>query len=273
MLLKQEYSLNPTNGAGFYDFIMAYKGFGMPSISEKQIISERFLKLIYTTAKDTVTFVREHDSDASICTGDAQLAEIQGGKLVKLWLPGLKEASSNTEFLRGEGVEYVVSAGFPDLESFRSTGFMQYGYELQEVDIQKVKILGAKAFKRAFKLKEVRLPVAEKLGNGSFAECESLVLFDGPHIKKLPNDFLSTNNVMEYFSALECTKCGDRVLAANDKIHSIPFFDNSGEEYPCDLRMPNLDAVGKDCLPAMYDAVAQNRRARIVAQQRAKGGK
>lgn len=239
--IKQEYSLSQAN---FEQFATAYYDFGMPPVSDRFMIAQQFIELLYYNLKlKKVTFARGPKNAYSIYLDQTLLARIRDGHLVKLWVPGLTKQNVHTDFLTGFGMEYVRDAGFPDLVH-AGNDFIKCGYDLQRLYVPKMKDTGKDCLKYS-QLKRFDAKSVVNLGDNFMYNNETLAIFNAKNMRKIGNNCLYNNNSLRCVAWPNVEYIGDGCMYANAILE--------------DVDTPKLKQVGRNCQPLLYDTVLMNK--------------
>lgn len=219
--MKQEYSLkqDKQTGAGFAGFAKAYYDFNMPAVSNVFTVSQQFIEMIYENAKtDTITFEHGSDNTHLIYDGKILLAKIHGDKLTGLWMPTLVDHNSKTAFLQSTGVEFVVSAGFPNMVH-GGDNFMKYAYELKYLCIQKMRDMGQDSLFYS-QMEGLCMPSVRKFGKNTLYDNKKMTRFNAKNLRELENNVLFSNTILD---------------SEDDKVY-----------------VPKLTRVGRGCAEVFY---------------------
>ena len=225
MVAVKKYSLKDKK---YFDFAEEYRRFGMAPVSDNLLVARQFIDLMnWTILKmnvDNFTFTCGKNGYA-IYADRVQLAKICDGRLIKLLVPGIvKQDAQFTDFLGSTGVEYVVTAGFPDMVHAGSD-FLKYAYDLKHLYIPKVQDFGQDGLRHA-QIERLEMQSVVNTGKGFLQDNDTLTSIDAPRWRSMGDKTLYSNAILD----------------------------------PDNVNAPKLIEVGSLCSDVFYEIMRQNQR-------------
>ena len=206
-------------------------------------LAESFASLIYRCAQSPdITVVKFNNETYSVFSGRDMLAKTKGGHLVKIWLPGVKNVNDDTYFLNGDGMEYVINAGFPDLVT-AGNDFLSRSFDLKNLYIPNLKKAGHNLL-RYSRLPRFYGPSLVEFGDYCLYRAEDLVEFSAHNLVKPGKYCLHNNNGLKRISIDKVKDLPDGFLCANTKLK--------------EASAKKLNSIGRECHPIFSEIASRN---------------